>query len=61
MVTLVEEMLTLQTKKHTQGEQSPHAQEMLSRQINAQEKQIDKLTYELYGLTTEEIGVIEGN
>ncbi len=55
----LEEMLALQTKKHAQGTQSPHEQEMLLRQINAQEKQIDALTYQLYGLTKEEIELIE--
>ena len=60
MVTLVDEMLALQTKKHAQGKQSPHEQEMLLRQISAQEKQIDALTYQLYGLTKEEIEMVEG-
>ena len=29
-------------------------------QITATDKQIDKLVYELYGLTDEEIGIVEG-
>ena len=30
------------------------------RQIDATDKQIDQLVYELYGLTKEEIGIVEG-
>jgi hypothetical protein len=33
---------------------------LLSRQIEATDAAIDKLVYELYGLTEEEIGVVEG-
>ncbi len=32
----------------------------MQRQIDATDKQIDRLVYELYGLTEEEIGVVEG-
>ena len=34
---------------------------MLSRQIEATEGAIDKLVYELYGLTEEEIVIVEGS
>jgi len=34
---------------------------VLQRQIYARDKQIDKLVYELYGLTEEEIKVVEEN
>jgi hypothetical protein len=34
---------------------------MLSRQIEAMDGAIDKLVYELYGLTGEEIAVMEGS
>ena len=34
---------------------------VLSRQIEATDKQIDKLVYELYGLTAEEIAIVEGS
>ena len=34
---------------------------MLSRQIEATDASIDKLVYELYGLTEEEIRIVEGN
>ena len=32
----------------------------LQRQIDATDKQIDQLVYELYGLTEEEIRIVEG-
>jgi hypothetical protein len=34
---------------------------MLSRQIEATDGAIDKLVYELYGLTAEEIMIVEGS
>lgn len=37
-----------------------HDQTHLQRQIDATDRQIDKLVYELYGLTEEEIAVVEG-
>jgi len=39
---------------------TPHEQESLKRQIDATDRQIDKLVYELYVLTDEEIGIVEG-
>jgi type I restriction-modification system DNA methylase subunit len=41
--------------------QTPHEQQTLQRQINTLDKEIDKLVYELYGLTEEEIKIVEGN
>ena len=35
------------------GEATPHEQTVLQRQIDATDKQIDGLVYELYGLTDE--------
>ncbi|MFA4843949.1 MAG: hypothetical protein WC632_03235 [Candidatus Margulisiibacteriota bacterium] len=35
-------------------------QKMLQYQIDATNKQIDRLAYKLYGLTEEEVGVVEG-
>jgi hypothetical protein len=57
MVTLVERMLAL----HKQlGEvKTDHEKTLLERQIEATDKQIDALVYELYGLTDEEIGIVE--
>ena len=37
-----------------------HEQESLQRQIAATDKQIDALVYELYGLTEEEVRIVEG-
>ena len=37
------------------------AKPLHQRQIEATDEQIDALVYELYGLTEEEIGIVEGN
>jgi hypothetical protein len=34
---------------------------MIQRQIDAADQQIDALVYQLYGLTEEEIKIVEGN
>ncbi len=34
--------------------------EMIQRRINATDAEIDRLVYELYGLTEEEIAIVEG-
>jgi DNA-binding CsgD family transcriptional regulator len=39
--------------------QSPADTEPLQRQIDATDRQIDELVYALYGLTQEEIGIVE--
>jgi len=57
MVSLVEHMLEL----HKRTPQTPHEQEMLQREIASTDAQIDRLVYELYGLTEEEIKIVEGN
>ena len=38
---------------------TPAAQTALQRQIDATDRQIDQLVYELYGLTEEEIRIVE--
>jgi hypothetical protein len=38
---------------------TPHEQESLQRQIAATDRQIDSLVYGLYGLTEEEISIVE--
>ncbi|MCK4445632.1 MAG: N-6 DNA methylase, partial [Candidatus Marinimicrobia bacterium] len=58
MVTLVEQMLDL--NKRLIVVQGQHEKTLLQRQIEATDRQIDKLVYELYGLTEEEIGIVEG-
>ena len=40
---------------------TPHEQESLKRTMEATDKQIDALVYELYGLTKDEILVVEGD
>ena len=55
MVSLVERMLAL----HKQSPHTPQEQERLQREIQATDQAIDRLVYELYGLTEEEIKVVE--
>ena len=38
----------------------PREQESLQRQVAATDRQIDNLVYELYGLTEDEIRIVEG-
>ncbi len=57
MVQLVEQMLSL-NKQLTEAK-TGHEQTLLQRQIEATDKQIDKLVYELYELTPEEIKIVE--
>ena len=56
MVALVERMLAL----HKQSGSTPQEQEMIARQIESTDAAIDRLVYELYGLTEEEIKIVEG-
>jgi type I restriction-modification system DNA methylase subunit len=58
MVQLVEQMLTLH--KQLPDARTGHDQTHIQRQIDATDRQIDRLVYELYGLTEEEISVVEG-
>ena len=60
MVALVEQMLALH-KQLPSPARTPHEQTTLERQIEATDRQIDALVYELYGLTEWEIGMVEGN
>ena len=57
MVSLVETMLALH--KRLPEVNTPPEKEVIQRQITATDAQIDKLVYELYGLTEEEIKVVE--
>jgi hypothetical protein len=43
------------------GAKTPHEKTLLERQIAATDAQIDRLVYELYGLTPEEIKIIESS
>jgi hypothetical protein len=58
LINAVERMLDLQ--KQLPEARTPHEQTSLQRQIEATDRQIDALVYELYGLTEEEIRIIEG-
>ena len=58
LVALVERMLDLQ--RQLADARTPAAQTQLQRQIAATDRQIDRLVYELYDLTEEEIAIVEG-
>ena len=55
MVALVERMLEL----HKRDPQTPQEADRLQREIAATDAAIDKLVYELYGLTEEEVRIVE--
>ncbi len=57
MVELVEQMLELH--KRLAVAKTPDEKTRLQRQIDATDQQIDRLVYELYGLTEEEIKIVE--
>jgi len=57
MVALVQAMLDLH--KRLPAAQTPRDREMLQRQIADTDRAIDALVYELYGLTDEEIALVE--
>ena len=50
----------LSLHKQRKEARTPHEQTALQRQIEATDRQIDALVYELYGLTEEEIKIVEG-
>jgi len=58
MVTLVEQMLELHKRL---AAASQAERELYQRQIDATDREIDGLVYELYELTQEEIQVVAGN
>jgi hypothetical protein len=58
MVALVTQILDL--NKRVQEATLEHEKTLLQRQIDAVDGQIDMLVYELYGLTQEEIDIVEG-
>jgi hypothetical protein len=57
MVELVEQMLKLH--KQLPAAKTEQEKTVIQRQIDATDKQIDQLVYELYGLTEEEIKIVE--
>ena len=58
LVKLVEQMLELH--KRLAAARTPPENSSLQRQIAATDSQIDRLVYDLYGLTEEEIKIVEG-
>jgi hypothetical protein len=59
MVSLVERMLELH--KQSAVVRSPLDKERVAREIESTDKAVDRLVYELYGLTEDEVKVVEGN
>ena len=57
IISLVDSMLSF--NKQLLEARTPHEQITLQRQIEATDDQIDALVYELYGLTDEEIKIVE--
>jgi len=57
MVSVVNKMLDLHKQLHST--ESASEREIYQRQINATDRQIDNLVYELYGLSGEEIRIVE--
>ncbi|MBU2227652.1 MAG: Eco57I restriction-modification methylase domain-containing protein, partial [Proteobacteria bacterium] len=57
MVALVEEMLALH--RRLAAARTDHEQTNLKRQIDAADRRIDRLVYDLYGLSEEEIRIVE--
>jgi hypothetical protein len=55
---LVERMLALH--KNLASAKTPQEKESMQRQVESTDGAIDKLVYELYGLSEEEIGIVEG-
>ncbi len=58
MVSLVERMLALH--KSLKSAHNPQEADRLTREVESTDKAIDNLVYELYGLSEEEIGIVEG-
>jgi len=59
LIQLVEQILNL--NRDFKLTKSPHDKDLIQRQINATDKQINTLVYELYGLSEDEISIIEDN
>lgn len=58
IVVLVDSMIALH--KQLGAARSVSQREVIQRQIHATDAEIDRLVYELYGLTAEEIAIVEG-
>ena len=61
MVSLVERMLELQKERQSvRAEEDLDKARSLDRQIQFVDEEIDKRVYVLYGLTEEEVKIVEG-
>lgn len=61
LVALVNKMLKLNKELHDLSSYQVDKKEKLKKEIKAADEQIDQLVYQLYGLTPEEIALVEGN
>jgi hypothetical protein len=59
LISAVQQILTL-NKSTTRRNLPPTQLSQIQRQIDATDREIDRLVYELYGLTEEEIKIVEG-
>ncbi|WP_292364107.1 MULTISPECIES: hypothetical protein [unclassified Methanoculleus] len=50
----------LDLNKRLAAAKAPHEKEVLAGMIDATDRQIDRLVYELYGLAEDEVAVVEG-
>ena len=57
LASLVDQMLALH--KSLAAAQSPADKEALQRRVDSTDRQIDRLVYDLYGLTDDEIRIVE--
>ena len=61
MVELVTRMMDLKKQQaRAPKKQSPSAKQLLDQKLSITDGQIDQLVYELYGLTADEIRIVEG-
>ena len=61
MVELVTRMMELKKQQaRAPKKQSPSARQLLDQKLAITDHQIDALAYELYGLTEDEIRIVEG-
>ena len=58
LVKLVDNIIAI--NKKLVGENNPNTKEILERQVRALDGEIDRLVYGLYGLSDNEIQIIEG-
>ena len=50
----------LELQRRQQSARAPQEKDMLARQIESTDGQIDRLVYQLYGLSEEEVRIVEG-